>query len=181
MNASADEDILEDDIEMKSNLEWALDYHSGNVAALQSPHGLRLRIDEGDESFILVDVRKQEFYERGHIVGAVHISTDQTKAEVLEDFQKLKEENPGKEIIIYCYSASCMNGRKVSQWLLQNNLFVKELTIGYNEWEQSPEIWNYPQEEYNINDYIVTGSEPGEYDPITEPKNVSCGNVAFAC
>ena len=165
----------------KTAAEYRSDYYNSEAATLQSPHGLRLKIDEGNDSFILVDVRRNDFYQEGHIVGALNIATDRSEAEVLADFQTLKDENPSKELIIYCYSTSCLNGRKVGRFLANNGIYVKELSIGYNEWIQTPEIWNYPGEEYNIEDYIVTGKEPGVFDPITPARNTSCGSEAFAC
>ena len=168
-------------IESNTKADWRYDYYNSEAATLQSPHGLRLKIDSGDDTYLLVDVRRQDFYEEGHIVGAVNITTDRTEEEVLSDFQKLADENRFKDIIIYCYSTSCLNGRKVGRFLANNDIYVKELSIGYNEWVQSHTIWNYPNEVYDINDYIVTGSEPGFYEPTTEVKNTTCGSVAFAC
>jgi len=165
----------------KSNNDWKHDYYKAASATLQSPHGLRLKLDRGDQSFVLVDVRRQDFYETGHIITAINITTDRDAEEVYQDFVRLQEENPNKDIIIYCYSTSCLNGRKLGRFLAQKDLFVKELSIGFNEWQQSHQIWNYPGEVYDINDYIVTGSEPGEYTPKSTNVNISCGSEAFAC
>lgn len=161
--------------------DWKRNYYESEVATLQSPHGLRLSIDRGEDLFLIVDVRTPDFYEAGHIVGAINIPGDLGGPELLEQFRQLEANNRGKQIVTYCYSTSCMNGRKIGEFLAENGVFVKELTIGYNEWAQVPELWNYPNEVYDISDYIVTGSEPGEYEPTVEVENHSCGNSAFVC
>jgi len=167
--------------ENKSINDWKFDYYNAEAATLQSPHGLRLKLDNGDDTFILVDVRRQDFYEAGHIVTAVNITTDRDATQVYDDFKKIRDENPNKDIIIYCYSTSCLNGRKVGRFLAQNSIFVKELSIGFNEWKDQHEIWNYPGEVYNIDDYIIRGSQPGEYTSKTTNQNTVCGGEAFAC
>jgi len=160
--------------------DWKYNYYNSAVATFQSPHGLRLKLDSGDDTFVLVDVRRQDFYEAEHIVTAINISTDRNSEEIYKDFEKIRKENPYKDIIIYCYSTSCLNGKKVGRFLAQKEIFVKELSVGFNEWKNSHQIWNYPGEIYNIEDYLASGLEAGDYTPKTTNKNVSCGEV-FAC
>jgi rhodanese-related sulfurtransferase len=134
------------------------------VATLVSPHSIRERISYGrNDEFVLVDVRAAEDYEREHIITAVNIDTGRELDVVLADFEALQAEHPDKDIIIYCYSASCMNGRKAGDFLAQNGVFVKEMTIGWNEWRYDWESWNYDTEweRYDPSDYVVSGPEPG--------------------
>jgi len=127
-----------------------------------SPHGLRKSMNRGYIDYILVDTRAKEDYERGHITGAINIDSEAGSEGVLSQFKELRDSSD-KDILIYCYSASCMNGRKVGALLAKSSIYVKELTVGYNEWEFSPEIWNYPAEiaTLNIEDYITRGEGVG--------------------
>jgi rhodanese-related sulfurtransferase len=136
------------------------DYYANSVATLVSPHSIRERMTHGDESFILVDTRAQEDYEREHIVGAINIDSSLPVADVVAMYRSLPSD---KQVIIYCYSASCMNGRKVGNLLAQNGVYVQEMTVGWNEWRYAWESWNYDTEwdEHFVEDYVVSGSEPG--------------------
>jgi rhodanese-related sulfurtransferase len=138
-------------------------YYANSAATLVSPHSLRERMTHGKADYVLVDVRAQEDYLREHIVTAVNIDTGRDLDEVLEEFQTLVAENLDKEIIIYCYSAACMNGRKAGNFLAENGVFVKELTIGWNEWRYGWEMWNYDTEweQVKVEDYVAVGAEPG--------------------
>lgn len=156
---------LESDVEKQQRL-MAM-YYASEVATLVSPHNIRERMTHGKDDFVLVDVRAESDYEREHIVGAVNIDTSQSLEGVLEAFKALPTD---KEIIIYCYSSACMNGRKAGNFLAENNIFVKELTIGWNEWRYDWEMWNYDTEwdTHKVEDYVVSGSEPGILNPELE-------------
>jgi rhodanese-related sulfurtransferase len=140
-------------------------YYANSTATLMSPHGIREKMSHGaDGGIVLVDVRAEEDYLREHIVTAVNIDTGRELDVVLADFKQLQIENPNKDIIIYCYSAACMNGRKAGNFLAQNGVYVKEMTIGWNEWRYGWEMWNYDTEwaDVKVEDFVVSGAEPGE-------------------
>ena len=141
-------------------------YYQNSVATLQSPHGYREQMHKGYTDYTLVDTRAQEDYIKGHITGAVNIDSSQSVDQVVEQFSALDQAYK-KPILIYCYSASCMNGRKIGALLARHGIYVHELTIGYNEWEFYPETWNYPDEweDLDIEDYITRGEEPGILEP----------------
>lgn len=145
-------------------------YYASEVATLVSPHSIRERMSHGDDSFVLVDVRAQTDYEREHIAGAINIDTSQDLEIVLAEFQALPTD---KQIIIYCYSTSCMNGRKAGNFLAKHDIFVQEMTIGWNEWRYAWEMWNYDTEwdTYTVEDYVVSGSEPGA--PNVDPAMIT--------
>ncbi|MFT5832175.1 MAG: rhodanese-related sulfurtransferase [Candidatus Paceibacteria bacterium] len=138
-------------------------YYSNSAATLVSPHNIRERMSHGKDTYVLVDVRAEEDYLREHIVTAINIDTGRELDVVLLEFKQLIEENPNKEIIIYCYSAACMNGRKAGNFLADNGVYVKEMTIGWNEWRYGWEMWNYDTEwaDVQVEDFVVSGSEPG--------------------
>lgn len=150
-------------------------FYETETAVMVSPHGLRKKIMEGKKDFVLVDVRSKEEYEKEHVIGAVNIPAykdRETSAygdveRIVNSFSSLIEENPDKEIIVYCYSMPCMTGRKVGHMLADHNIFVKELGVGWNEWRYYWELWNHEHElaTTRAEDYIYSGSEPGVYIP----------------
>ena len=150
-------------------------YYKNSVATLQSPHGYREQMHKGYTDYILVDTRAKQDYINGHITGAINIDSGQSVEEVVSQFTALDEKYE-KPILIYCYSASCMNGRKMGALLSEHGIYVHELTIGYNEWEFYPETWNYPEdwEDLDIEEYITRGEEPGELEPNLEKLLEGC-------
>lgn len=152
------------------------DYYETENAVIVSPHGLRKEIAKGSDSFLLVDLRSEEEYNREHIVGAVNVPAYKDKDtsdygainRIVGSFQALQTSHPNKDIIVYCYSKPCMTGRKVGKMLSENGIYVKHLGIGWNEWKYQWTTWNH-EHEWNITDvedYIVQGSEAGSFKGI---------------
>ena len=114
---------------------------------------------------MLVDVRAAEDYQRGHIVTAINIDTgtraERTTDDVLKEFEQVIADNLGKKSSRLL--TACMNGRKVGNFLAENGVYVKEMTVGWNEWRYDWEMWNYDTEweSYFVEDFIATGTEPG--------------------
>lgn len=169
-----------------SQEELIKDFYLTENAVHVSPHHIRKAMDKGDNSFILVDLRSQEEYEREHIVGAISIPAykdPNTSAygdveRIVNEFSKLSKD---KEIIVYCYSMPCMTGRKVGQMLAENQIYVKQLGIGWNEWKYYWDLWNHEHEweATNIEDYVVSGKEPGI--PQIKDNSGSCTVGEFGC
>jgi len=136
-----------------------------------SPHGLRGKMSKGQtEDYILVDLRSQEEYEKEHVVTAVNIpaykdantSAYDEETRIVDSFKELIEANPDKEIITYCYSTACMTSRKIGLLLAENDIYVKHLNIGWNEWRYAWDMWNHDSETpTKVEDYVVSGTEPG--------------------
>ncbi len=152
--------------------ELIAEYYRIENAVHVSPHGLRGKMDKGDGSFVLVDLRSSEEYEKEHIVGAVNIPAYKDKYtsaysevdRIVSSFRELSAANPEKEIIVYCYSTPCMTGRKVGEMLAENEIYVKHLNVGWYEWRHDWNSWNH-EHEWNtttVLDYIVSGKEPGK-------------------
>src|SRR3989338_11342507 len=79
-----------------------------------SPHSVRQKISKGQvESFVLVDLRSQEEYEKEHVITAVNIpaykdsntSAYDEKDRIIGAFRALPKD---KDVIVYCYSTPCM-------------------------------------------------------------------------
>ncbi len=162
-------------------------YYATENAVHVSPHGLRKKMDTGDTSFILVDLRSAEEYEKDHIVGAVNIpaySDKDTSAygdvtRIVGEFKQLPDD---KNIIVYCYSSACMTGRKIGKMLAENGIYVQHLAIGWNEWRHDWDAWNHEHEwdSTSVKDYIYAGKEPGI--PKTAPSaSNSCSAGSFGC
>jgi len=159
--------------------ELIKDFYLTENAVHISPHHIRKALDKGDISFILVDLRSPEEYEREHIVGAINIPAyrdPETSAygdveRIVNGFSQLPDD---KEIIIYCYSMPCMTGRKIGKMLAENGIYVKHLGIGWNEWRYFWNQWNHEHEwnVTNVMDYIASGKEPGT--PIIRTNSTGC-------
>lgn len=172
-----------------SNDELIKEFYLVENAAHVSPHGLRRKMDKGDQNYVLVDLRSPQEYEREHIIGAISIpaytdpntSAYEEKDRIVGQFRELIAQNPGKEIITYCYSIPCMTGRKVGQMLAEKGIYVKTLIIGWNEWRHFWTLWNHEHEWKTTKpeDYIWKGKEPGV--PVQREAPSPCGEGEFAC
>jgi len=147
--------------------ELIKEFYETENAVHVSPHSLRTKMDKGDTNFILVDLRSREEYEKEHIIGAINIpaysdkyTSNYTNPEILAKFKALPK---GKEIIVYCYSIPCMTGRKIGKILAENEIYVKILGIGWNEWRYDWNSWNHEHEWNitNVSNYVWSGSDPG--------------------
>ena len=144
-------------------------------------------MDNGINDFVLVDLRSLEEYEQEHIISAINIPAYKDKstpayeeeARILKQFRDLPE---GKEIIVYCYSTPCMTGRKIGKILAENDIYVKHLGIGWNEWRHFWNQWNHEYEwnTTDVKDYIWSGKEPGIPKIKTNSAACSIGGE-FSC
>ena len=155
----------------KSESDLIKEFYDVETAVHISPHGLRKHMGE-DDSYVLVDLRSQEEYEEEHIITAVNVpaykdrdNSDYGAIErIVNSFKEIQENNPGKDIIVYCYSIPCMTGRKVGKIVADEGIYVKHLGVGWNEWRYHWETWNHAHEwaQTSVEDYIWSGPEPGE-------------------
>lgn len=153
------------------------EYYKTETSVLVSPSTLRKRMDAKDTSFILVDLRSKGEYDQEHIINAINIpAVTMSEEQIVEAFKKLPK---NKEIIVHCYSMACMLGRQIGQTLAENNIFVKELGIGWSEWKYYWGLWN-PGENPNIaKDYIIASSENEKNKPA--PLIAPCIAGEFGC
>lgn len=142
------------------------------MAAKMSPATLKGMIDKKDDNYILVDLRSKEEYLAEHIVGAVSIpAVSLSEEQLLAEFKKLPT---NKEIIVHCYSAYCALGRQVGQFLANNSIFVKELSIGWSEWKYYWGLWNPGEDPKVGKSYVVK-----ENTNVISPPN--CTQGKFGC
>ena len=162
------------------------EFYEVENAVYVSPHSLRKKMSEGKiNDYILIDLRSREEYEKEHIITAINIpaykdpntSAYDEQERILNAFRQLSE---NKEIIVYCYSMPCMTGRKIGKMLAENNIYVKHLGIGWNEWRYFWNLWNHDSETpTKVEDYIASGKEPGV--PKTQELPSPCGEGEFSC
>ena len=162
------------------------DFYDTENAVHVSPHGLRKKIQERKQDFVLVDLRSAQEYEKEHIVGAVSIpaysdpdhSAYGDVERIVGAFRNLPD---NKEIVLYCYSIPCMTGRKIGQMLTEHGVYVKHLGIGWNEWRHFWTLWNHEHEwaKTNVAEYVAVGKEPGSFKgtPVITP----CVEGQFGC
>lgn len=168
------------------NRDLIKEFYEVENAVHVSPHGLRKKMSKGEiDDYILVDLRSLQEYEKEHIVTAINIpaykdpdtSAYDEKERILKAFQSLPKD---KEIIIYCYSMPCMTGRKIGKFLAENEIYVKHLGIGWNEWRYFWNLWNHDSEiPTKPEDYVVSGKEPGL--PKASELPSPCGEGEFSC
>lgn len=166
------------------------EFYAVENAAHVSPHGLRKDMDKGYANFVLVDLRSQEEYENEHIISAVSIpayadpdtSAYGDKERIVNAFRELKVNNPNREIIVYCYSMPCGTGRKIGGMLAENDIYVKHLGVGWNEWRYDWEAWNHEHEweTTDVADYVFSGAEPGEPEIRLDAEGCKIDNE-FGC
>ncbi len=173
-------------IRKPSKKELIKDFYRVETAVHVSPHGLRKKMSKGKiHDYTLVDLRSAKEYEKEHIVTAINIpaySDPDTSAygdteRIIREFKKIPQD---KDIIVYCYSAPCMTGRKIGKFLAENGIYVRHLGIGWNEWRYYWKLWNHDMEKSSdVDDYVVGGKKAGK------PKNVEisvvCSEGHFTC
>jgi rhodanese-related sulfurtransferase len=87
-----------------------------------------------DKSALILDARPAEFFERGHVPGALNLSRDEFSRDYQQLSPVLKAAN-NRPIIVYCSGGACHDSRLVANALLSlgfNNVSV--YTGGWDEW-----------------------------------------------
>lgn len=164
------------------------EFYEVETAVHVSPHGLRKHI--ADEEYIIVDLRSQEEYETEHIIGAVNVPAYATPDKsdygavdrIVGSFIELQKQADleHKRIVVYCYSGPCMTGRKIGKMLVENDIYVEHLGIGWQEWRFYWNLWNHSGEtKVSPVDYVSSGPEPGVF---TGDGGLGCPiGGAFSC
>ncbi len=152
-----------------------------------SPYDLKTALQRGEhDKHVVVDMRSPAEYEAGHVTGAINIpnylpsdATGESSADrILRSYREVIKENPGKDVIAYCYSAACMVTRKAGNMLAEHGVYIKHLNIGWYEWKYYWTLWN-GEDGHQAEDFITVGSEPGE--PSIGGPIDPCGEGEFSC
>ncbi|MEX2340772.1 MAG: rhodanese-like domain-containing protein [Candidatus Paceibacterota bacterium] len=175
--------FLDGDSEERMMAEY---YKIENLVSV-SPYEIKTALLKGEHNkHVVVDMRSPAEYEAGHVTGAINIpqylpsdATGQnSEGRIVEAFRQVVVDNPGKDIVAYCYSAACMATRKAGNMLADHGVYIKHLNIGWYEWKYYWTMWN--GEDGNIaEDFITVGNEPGE--PTLSGEVEPCGEGEFGC
>ena len=98
-------------------------------------HKVAGRMEQGDGSFLMVDVRAKKDFEKAHIKGAYSLPY----GEIESRYQDLPDD---RELIVYCYSAECMLGAMAAFRLATLGVYAREMNSGWAEWVKQ----SYPVE-----------------------------------
>ena len=82
-------------------------------------------VDSG--AAVLVDTRRRESWDHGHIAGALHLPTTEVDA-------KLGDLPRDRTLIVYGWGPGCNGGTATARILLAAGLDVRELLGGYEYW-----------------------------------------------
>ena len=137
------------------------------------PLTLKEKIDQKTKNYILVDIRSQDEYQRGHIKTAVNIpayklvdNIEKTRTSANEIINQYKKLNPSnKELIIYGYLPGADIVKEVAILFMERGYFVKMLAVGWQDWRGSYTRWNPAADimGMDIGQYV----EPVSYAPAT--------------
>ena len=105
-------------------------YFEAKLAAELGPHNVKRLLDAGAKDVVLLDVRSAEGYREGHVPGAVNIPFEELP-------NRLKELPKRKEIISYCWDATCLLCTKASYVLAAGGYKAREMIGGIASWKHA--------------------------------------------
>lgn len=113
--------------ELRHNTQAAQDYFTKILAYRLGPVELQRMLDENKVN--LLDVRRKEDYDIGHIKGAISIP---------EEFldTSLDRLSKDKITVVYCYNQQCHLGAKACLILAEYGYPVMLLEGGFKTWAQ---------------------------------------------
>lgn len=113
--------------ELRHNTQAAQDYFAKLLAYTLGPVELQRMLDENKVN--LLDVRRKEDYDIGHIKGAISIP---------EEFldTSLDRLSKDKITVVYCYNQQCHLGAKACLILAEYGYPVMLLEGGFKTWAQ---------------------------------------------
>jgi rhodanese-related sulfurtransferase len=91
---------------------------------------VRLDLQRGQNSFLLVDARSAQDFEECHIPGAINLPYRKITA---ESTAHLSKEQP---LVVYCWSPGCNSATKAAARLSTLGFLVKEMIGGIEYWRR---------------------------------------------
>jgi rhodanese-related sulfurtransferase len=104
---------------------------------------------QAGEPVVIVDVRSEDAWNQGHVVGAIHIPYRDIAT------RAPKEVDPRANVVVYCWSPGCNAGAKGAVEFAQLGYRVREMIGGYEYWVRE----GYPAEG-------AGGALPRTFDPL---------------
>jgi rhodanese-related sulfurtransferase len=113
-------------VHTQDKTQEAVKHFESKLAFEIGPIGLHYA-QKANEPLQIIDLRTKEYFEKGHVPGAVNVSIEE-----LEQYaSKLSKD---KTTIVYCYDLLCNLAAKGALTLAKKGFPVKELIGGYDEW-----------------------------------------------
>jgi len=106
----------------------AKEFFEDKLAFTLGPVELKELMENERNSIEIIDVRKKEHYESGHLPSAMSIPGKEIE-------MQLNNLSKDKINIVYCYSQQCHLGAKIALILVEKGYPVMELEGGFNEWK----------------------------------------------
>ena len=105
-------------------------YFAAKLSAELGPHNVKRLLDAGAKDIVILDVRTRDGYRAGHLPGAINIPFEDLPAH-------LRELPKQKDIITYCWDATCILCTKASYVLASKGFRTKEMIGGIEEWQEA--------------------------------------------
>ena len=105
-------------------------YFAAKLAAELGPHNVKRLLDHEPQRIVLLDVRSQEGYAGGHLPGARNIPFEELPS-------RMKELPKHKEMIAYCWNASCLLCTKAAYILTSHGYRAREMVGGIAAWQEA--------------------------------------------
>jgi rhodanese-related sulfurtransferase len=112
--------------EASMNVEGALEHFEQKMAFTTGPVELARAIENGEVN--VVDVRRAEDYEAGHIPGSINLPEDRW-----DTFEGLVKDKPN---VLACYSIVCHLAAHAAVEFARAGYPVMELDGGWKEWQR---------------------------------------------
>jgi len=104
-------------------------YFEDKLAFTTGPVELDRWIKSRENNLVIVDVRAEEDFEKGHIPGAINLPKDQW-----ENPQGLSKD---KTNVVYCYTQQCHLGANACVRFASRGFPVMELDGGFEAWKEN--------------------------------------------
>ncbi|MEM7174975.1 MAG: rhodanese-like domain-containing protein [Chlamydiota bacterium] len=126
--------------EQVQDTEAAFKYFSDELNFTASP-GTAKKVSEGKLDGVIVDLRRKEHFDKGHIPGAINLPFDK-----YDGFEGAQKNFPGllkdKFNYVYCYELLCNLSQKAAKKFASLGYPVKEIKGGFKSYEEH----SYPVE-----------------------------------
>lgn len=112
------------------NTQKAREYFENKVAFTVGPVELKKMMDSEADNIQIIDVRRSEDYNKGHIPTAMSIPAPELES-------SLNRLSKDRINIVYCYTQQCHLAAKSALILANKEYPVVELEGGFAEWRSS--------------------------------------------
>lgn len=115
-------------IDTINDTQKAEEYFANKNSFTTGPVEVSKKIENGD-NLVIIDVRAEEDFRKGHVPGAVNLPEDQWQT-----LQGLCKDVPN---ILYCYSQTCHLASRAAQLFARQGYLVMEMDGGFKAWEEN--------------------------------------------